>query len=319
MGRVPRPGRVLAATLALLATVIPAGCSGDGELSGPLRIAAGSTGGIYYSYAHALARVADREMPDTRPRVLVTSASIENLRLVADGRAEVGFTLADSAAEAVAGRGRFARRQPVRALARLYDNYLHLVVRADAPIRRLADLRGRVVSLGEVGSGTELTATRLLDSAGIAAHVRPVRLELLDAAQALRDGEIEAFFWSGGLPTGPVAALAREPGVALVPLADHAPRMRRHYGDFYAEATVPASAYGLGAALPTIAVPNYLVVHASMPDEHAYALTRMLFDHQSDLARAHASGRLLNLRSAIATYPLRLHPGARRYYRETNR
>lgn len=303
----------------MVAVIAPAGCSADDEPRGRLRIAAGSTGGIYFQYAQALAGVAEREMPGVDASVRVTSASIENLRLVADGKAEVGFSLADSAAQAVTGRSPFARRQPVRALARLYDNYVHLVVRANSAVESVGDLRGRTVSLGELGSGTELTASRLLAVAGVASDVDPVRLELLDAAAALRDGEIDAFFWSGGLPTEPVSDLADGPGIRLLPLAGLAPAMRARFGDYYAEASVPASAYGLGSAVPTIAVPNYLVVHPAMRDDLAYRLTRTLFDRRPALARAHASGRLLNLRSAIATYPVRLHPGARRFYRETNR
>jgi uncharacterized protein len=314
-----RPPRRLGAALLglLLVAGAQAGCTGDEGPAGRLRIAAGSTGGIYHAYAHALSDVSRETMPGLRPSVLTTSASIENLRLVADRRAEVAFTLADSAAEAVHGTAPFARRQPVRALARLYDNYVHLVVRADGPVRELADLRGRDVSVGAAGSGTELTAARLLTVAGLAERTRTVRLGLLESAAALREGQVDAFFWSGGLPTPTVTELSASPGVRLLPLVGMTQRMRNRFGDFYSEATVPASSYALGESVPTIAVPNYLVVRTSMGDDLAYRLTRLLFDRQPALARAHAAGRQLNLRAAISTYPVPLHPGARRYYRET--
>ncbi|MGH8869123.1 MAG: TAXI family TRAP transporter solute-binding subunit [Actinomycetes bacterium] len=314
-GPARRAGAALAGLLLLVAA--SPGCGSDDEPSGRLRIAAGSAGGIYLAYAHALADVTKREMPGVRPSVLSTSASIENLRLLTDGQAEVAFSLADSAAEAVEGDTPFGRPQPVRALARLYDNYVHLVVPTDSPIRTLADLRGREVSVGPDGSGTELTAARLLTVAGLTQDTRTTRLGLIDSAEALRTGDVDAFFWSGGLPTPEVTELSQGSGVRLVPLVEMTQQMRNRYGDFYSEATVPASAYGLGESVPTIAVPNYLVVQRSMDDELAYRLTRLLFEQQAALARAHAAGRQLYLRSAISTYPVPLHPGARRYYRQT--
>jgi TRAP transporter TAXI family solute receptor len=125
-----------------------------------LVIATGGQGAVYYAYGQGLARTAREHLPGAEPKVVATAASVANLSLVADGKADVAFTLADAAALAYAGKPPFTRREPVVALARLYENYTHLVVPADSEIRRLPDLRGRVVSVGAAGSGTELIATR---------------------------------------------------------------------------------------------------------------------------------------------------------------
>jgi TRAP transporter TAXI family solute receptor len=292
-----------------------AGCGERAAHSWRLVIATGDEGAVYYAYGQGLARVARKHLPGAEPTVIATAASVENLRLVADGEADVAFTLADSAALAYAGKPPFTRREPIVALARLYENYTHLVVRADSRIRHLPDLRGRVVSIGAAGSGTELIATRLLTAAAIAKGVRVRRQQVADSAAALRSGRIDAFFFSGGLPTGTIADLARATPIRLVDLGDWVKPLGERYQDFYEERSIPASTYGLTGPVRTIGVPDYLVVNRAMPADRAYALTRMLFEQKSALATAHQEALHLNLRAAISTYPLPLHPGAVRYYR----
>lgn len=307
-------------TVVVIAVVLA--CAGCGERtahSWRLVIATGGQGAVYYAYGQGLAHAARGHLPGAEPTVLPTAASVENLRLVADGRADVAFTLADSAALAYEGRPPFAGREPVVALARLYENYTHLVVPAGSAIRTLRDLRGRVVSIGAAASGTELLATRLLRAAGVEATVRVRRLQVTDSAAALRSGRIEAFFFSGGLPTGTIAELAQVMPIRLIDLGDYVGRLGERYQAFYEERSIPASTYGLTGPVRTIGVPNYLVVNRAMPADRAYALTRMLFEQRDALARAHPEALHLNLRAAISTNPLPLHPGAVRYYRAAKR
>lgn len=307
---------------AVLLASVTAGCGGE-RAAHPWRlvIATGGRGGVYYAYGQGLARVARAHLPDANPQVVSTAASVENLRMVASGRADVAFTLADSAALAFEGRPPFSARVPVVALARLYENFTHLVVAADSSIHRLRDLRGRVVSVGASGSGTELIATRLLQAAGIDPEkgIRTRRLAVADAATALRDGHVDAFFFSGGLPTEAIAELARETPIRLIDLGDYAEPLGQRYRAFYEERSIPASTYGLRTPVRTVGVPNYLVVNSAMPEERAYTLTRLLFTQRDALALAHPEALHLNPRAAISTDPLPLHPGAIRYYRAAKR
>ncbi|WP_433477948.1 TAXI family TRAP transporter solute-binding subunit [Spirillospora sp. CA-142024] len=309
-------GVVAAGVLAVLA-----GCGGAAAAPWRLVIATGGREGVYYAYGQGIAKAARERLPEAKPQVISTGASVENLRLVGEGRADVAFALADSAALAFEGRPPFAAREPVVALARLYENYTHLVVPADSGIRRLPDLKGRVVSLGAAGSGTELIATRLLTVAGVDPKqgVRVRRLQVGDAADALRGGHVDAFFFSGGLPTGAIADLARTMPIRLIDLSAYVEPLERRYRAFYEERSILASTYGLAGQVRTIGVPNYLVVNASMPEERAYRLTRLLFTRRDELAAAHPEALHLNRRSAVSTYPLPLHPGAMRYYREAKR
>lgn len=300
--------------------LLTAGCGDDkpGYRRGSLTIATGGRGGVYFAYGQGIAAEVNDRLGGVEATVVSTAASVDNLAMVGDGRAQLGFTLADSAALAVEGQPPFTAKQEVRALARLYDNYTHLVVRAESPVRSVADLRGRVVSTGATGSGTEVIATRLLAVNGIdeTAGITRRRLDIDESAESLRKGEIDAFFWSGGLPTAAVSELAAAAPIRLIELASWVDELRERYGEFYSERSIPASAYRQEVDVATIGVPNYLVVHASMDDGLAYRLTDLLFASQSSLVRAHEVAGQLNRRGAIATAPVPLHPGAMRYYRD---
>jgi TRAP transporter TAXI family solute receptor len=315
---VTRRALLSAACLAGLNSLI--GCQSDPPTA-HLRIATGGQGGVYYAYGKGIADVVGQRLPWLRPEVLVTAASIENLRLVAGGQAEAGFTLADSAALAEFGQPPFAAPLALVALARLYDNYLHVVVRSDGPAESLDQLGGRRVSVGASGSGTELIADRLLGVAGmdVDRDLEVSRLGVDDSAAALAAGRIDAFFFSGGIPTAAIATLARTAPIRLVDVGGLVPALRQRFGEVYAERTIPASSYLLGGPVTTVGVPNYLVVAETMDERLAYDLIRVMFAERERLAQAHPEGRRLDRGSAINTYPLGLHRGAERYYREAKR
>ena len=308
----------------LLCSLSSAGCgTGASRPSSRfLSIATGGSGGVYYPYGGGLAKVLNEGLSDVRATAEVTAASVDNMKLIRDGRADVAFTLADTLADAVAGRGAFdGRPVPAVSLAVLYSNYTQIITLASSGIRRVADLRGRTVSTGSPGSGTEVTALRLLTAAGVdpARDVRRQGLGASESADALKDGKIDAFFWSGGLPTAAVQDLSHTSGITirLVPSAELIPALRREHGDLYFELQIPAGAYpGVDLAVPVVGVANVLVVNRSMPDALAYDITRLLFEHQPELAAIHPEARNLTLATAVKGSPAPYHPGAARWYRE---
>ena len=302
---------------AFLATVAcaVAACRRDaGYPAGQLRIATGGQGGVYFVYGQGIAGAVRLDLPGLIATVLVTGASVDNLRMISDGTAELGFCLADSAAAALAGATPFTSALPIAALARLYENYLHVVVPVAGPAQRLADLAGGRVCVGAAGSGTEVIANRLLEVAGLG--VEAVHLGVDDSARELSAGRIDGFFFSGGLPTSAIGALAKAKSIRLLGVADLVPKLRNVYGEFYTERTIPASAYDLAEPVSTVGVANYLAVGSSFDEELAYRLTRLLFQRRELLASAHPEARRLDRATAISTYPVPLHPGAVRYYRE---
>jgi TRAP transporter TAXI family solute receptor len=297
---------VSAAALAVAVLLGMPACAEPEPVTVRLEIATGSRTGVYYVFGEAYKKIINRELPHVRAEVLVTTASAQNVQLVGDGRVQLGFTQADILP---------TTGNRIRAVARVYDDLLHLVARAGGPVRELADLRGRTVSVGAPGSGTAITANRLLDVAELAGDQVNVRQLSLDAsAEALRKGEIDAFFFSGGPPVKAIEQLVDDTPIRLVELGDWTEALRVRYSEVYVGRDIPSSVYGLDP-ISTVADPNYLVVGADLPDDLVYELTRLLIEHRDELGVAHPAAGRLNPQSAIATAPLMLHPGAARYYR----
>lgn len=280
-----------------------------------LTIGAGGSRGVYHALGGALADVWQQRLDlRHRPSVLTTAGSVENVTLLTAGQADVVFAQSDVAATAMT-RSTPHGRVP-RALARVYDDALQVVVPAESPIARLADLRGRRVSIGAENSGVRVIVDRLLTTAGISGErdLRASQLGIDESVAALRDGLIDAFFWSGGLPTGGVADLAARRPIRLLDLGDVLSDFRREH-PVYDVGSVPAGTYDIPEPVTTLLVRNFLLVTSAMPDDLAEALVAGVFAERERLVQASTAGRAIDRRAAIGTQPVPLHPGAVRYYR----
>ncbi|WP_238412094.1 TAXI family TRAP transporter solute-binding subunit [Saccharothrix deserti] len=296
-----------------LATLSLSACGDDFDQV-KLTMAAGSPGGVYHELSTVLADAWSRDPGIPRPQVANTAGSVDNLGRLRANQAQVGFSAADAAEKAQ----KESKGHKLLALARMHDDYLQVVVRDDLPVTKLADLKGLRVSVGASNSGVKLIAERLLESAGISpgSDLKVQYMDLQTSADAMRDGALDAFFWSGGVPTGPVTTLATTVKVRMLDLGDVLPKLRQTY-QVYGSATLPASAYQLdGGPVVTLVVRNFLLVNDTMSDDVAEALVRGLFQAQPDLVAASPVARSIEVRSAIETTPIELHPGAMRYYRD---
>lgn len=289
-----------------------------------ISIATGNTGGVYYPYGGAVARLISAHAPGVQATAEVTGASVDNLKLMQLGKVDIAFTLADTLAEAVGGRGPFATTGSIgsiRTLAVLYTNYTHVVARPDLGIRTVADLRGRVVSVGSPGSGTELIADRVLRSAGIDPRSGITRqaLSVGESAGAFKDGKLDAFFWSGGVPTPAVQDLAATPGVrwALLRNDDLIAIMTRDYGTgLYSPVAIPSSAYqGMKDDVGAIGVKNLLVASSSLDDDLVERILAVLFERKDELVAAHPEARHLERPSTFEGVPAPYHSGAIKFYK----
>lgn len=311
--------RVGAVLLGLLVAVSLAGCSGpDRSDRVSVTIATGGTQGVYYSYGVGLAEQIERSGTAPRASAITTEGSLANIRLVASGQAQFGFCAADAAADAATGRSNFAGDpQPIRAVARLYDDYIHLVVPAASLLQQPADLRGQRVAIGSAGSGTALIATRILYAAGLTptVDVATSPLGLDDAISALRGGTIDAFFWSGGLPTAGISDLATTTPLRLLSLTSVVDALRTVYGSTYRVARVPAGTYPGVEPVTALALANYLITNVDADDGLVADVTRLLQDQRTAIATIAPIAATFDLRSAIFTSPVELHPGAIRYFR----
>ncbi len=309
---------------AMLGTLL-GGCGApQGGGTTRLSIATGNTGGVYYPYGGGLAKVISASIPGVEATAEATNASVDNLMLLQQGKVDIAFSLADTLSDAVEGKGAFASAGKVsaRTLAVLYPNYTHLATVEGKGIERIGDLKGKVVSTGSPSSGTEVIALRVMRAAGLDPDkdIRRQGLSVNASVEAIKDGKIDAFFWSGGLPTASILDLASTIGVTakLIPNDDVLGGLQSTFGaSLYTRLAIPASTYpGITVDLPVIAVANALVVSATMTDQLAYDLTRILFEKKSELAAIHAEAAKLDLAAALVGSPAEFHPGAIRFYRE---
>jgi TRAP transporter TAXI family solute receptor len=266
--------------------------------------------------------VLSKALPGVEATAEVTSASVDNVKLVAAGKADIAFTLADTAADGLQGVGKFKEKAPIRALAVLYANKSQWVTIEGTGIQKMHDLKGRRVGTGAPGSGTEIIALRILEAYGIdpAKDVTREKLSVAESVNALRDRKIDAFFWSGGVPTAAVTDLAATPGVKIK-LLDHAdaiPAMVKKYGPLYVKGTIPAGSYPGQARDAQVAdVWNLLVVNEKMDEKLAHDAAKAVFEHKDELAGVHSEAKNLDLANQYrAGSAVPFHPGAARYFAE---
>jgi TRAP transporter TAXI family solute receptor len=252
-----------------------------------------------------------------------TQGSLENIRLVNSGQLESGFAQADLAGWAYSGSELFGTEGPMpelRAIGSLFPEALHIVVRADSDIRTIADLKGKRVALGSLGSGTVANARVLLDAAGFKEgdidrkYVRPVQ-----AAEEIKAGTLDAFFLAGGAPVPVIRELATTTSIRLVPIDGAvAEALERRFG-FYRITEIPADAYpGIAAATPSVGFQALWIVSAKADPDLVYEITKSLWNEATKrlLAGIDPLGKTVRLSDALTGLSLPLHPGAERFYRE---
>jgi TRAP transporter TAXI family solute receptor len=287
------------------------------EVSGDTRvsIATGNATGVYFSLGNAFAeQVSDATAGKVKATAAETGASVQNIQQLVSGTYQVAFSLADTAADAVEGKGSFdGEEQPVQALSRIYPNYTQVIVRNDAGIATIADMRGKRVSTGSPGSGTEVIANRLLEAAGLnpSADVSAQRLDLTKTVDGMKDGSIDALFWSGGLPTPGITDLftSARNDVTFLDITPELPKMQE-ISQVYEEGVIPAATYGLPADAKTIVVPNMLLVRDDVDANVACVLTKTLFERQPQLAEVVGAAKGIELANARNTEPVPLNRGA---------
>jgi TRAP transporter TAXI family solute receptor len=294
---------------------------GQSSPSGKLTLSTGSHSGVYQRYGVLLKDALARDMPDMAIDLRTSEGSQQNLERLASGEAD--FTIATADAVAKYKREGLAGAARLRGCARLYDDYVQLVVPRDSPVRSVADLRGKVVGVGQDGSGIRLVADRLMKAAGIdpAQDITALPSGINVAPGQLEKGRIDAFFWSGGLPTNTVQKLSERFPVRLVALEPELVSKLHASGDttsYYRSAVMPADAYPQaqgGLPVETVAVANLLVTTDRMSAAQTEGFTRTVIRSRDRIGNTVHPAQLVDLRTAVYTDPLPLHEGARRYYR----
>jgi hypothetical protein len=223
---------------------------------------------------------------------------------------------------AYAGKGPFTRGKVgnLRAIAKLYPEYLHVVVRGDLPIRSFADLRGRRVGLDTDGSGTRIMAQAVLPQVGLKLGDMTTRaITVSGAADQMRAGRIDAFAFTSGIPAESILRLADDTPLRLLSISPAiAARITKSGRPGLYSSTIPANIYGDNPATPTVATDALWVVAAEVDSDLVYQLVRSLWhpNNRRLLDAGHPVGRSMQPDAALNGLTIPLHPGAERYYRE---
>jgi TRAP transporter TAXI family solute receptor len=276
-------------------------------------IATGNATGVYFALGNAYAEQLAATGGKVKATASETGASVQNIQQLVAGEFDVAFALADSAADAVNGTNSFTAKQPVQALARIHTNYTQVIVRKASGIKDVAGMKGKRVSTGSPKSGTEVIANRVLAAAGLdpAKDIQAQRLDLVKTVDGVKDGSIDALFWSGGLPTPGITDLLTTSAdqVEFLDITTLLPDLKK-INPVYETGAIPAATYKTPADVPTIVVPNLLLVRDNLDANVACVLTKVLFDRKPQLEQANAAAKEITLDKARKTEPVVLHRGA---------
>ncbi|WP_207890520.1 TAXI family TRAP transporter solute-binding subunit [Rubrobacter taiwanensis] len=308
---------LLPALAMMLLACQPPGGGGEGEELF-VTIATGGQSGNYYPIGGSLASLYEDELGATTT-VEATGASVDNINLLDEGRAEMALVQADAASQAYAGEGPF--EEPVdsfSAVASLYPQYVQVITIAGSGVETMEDLAGKRVSVGAPNSGVELNARAVTGAFGLSYEdFSPQYLSYSETIDGMRNGNIDAGFFTSGIPNPSVTDLSTTDEVRVVPLEGEGVQNLLNDYDYYSEAIIPAGTYeDQEEDVPTVTFANLLVVSNELDEDTVYELTRTMWENIERIQQTNAAAREITLETAQDGIPIELHPGAERYYSE---
>jgi len=289
-------------------------------------ISTGGTGGTYYPLGGILAQALTEKVPEVVTTAQAGQASVANCNLIRDKQIESAFVQSNVAYNAYAGLEQFKEKpaKNLRFIASLYPETIQIVARADAGIKTVKDIKGKRVVPGDRGSGTEVDAQNVLSAYDLWDGKSYKGLASVDwlgfsgAAQRLQDKQADVAFITAGWPTAAIQELAISAKVMVVPIEEAKIRELTKKFPFYSKIIIPKGTYkDQNKDVATITTMAQWVVGAEVPDEVVYKLTKALWETgAAKMANAHAQGKNVQIKTALAGMAIPLHPGAEKYYKE---
>ncbi len=301
---------------------------GDKEVAAPAEgltndgnyvFASGGTSGTYYPLAGAIATMVNAQV-GVNATVQSTGASKENVMLISQDEADFGIIQNDVLDYAYTGTGLFAESGKVEGLATvasIYPEVVQVVVAADSGIDTIADLKGKKVSIGDAGSGVEQNALQVLEAYGLSVDDISVnRLSFKESGSAFKDGQLDAFFVTAGVPNTAITELAVTRALKLIDITGaEADALKEQYS-FYTDVVIPKDVYKTENDITTLAVRALIVCRDDMSEQEVYDFTKAIYENLEPLGESYAKAKEFKLEDAILGVTVPLHPGAQKYFDE---
>jgi len=276
-------------------------------------------GGSFYPIGSGLARIL--KLPDTRVDSKITNGSADNMNLLRTGIIDIAISSADLAYEISQGKNKDIEKVPACNIATLYSSFVYIIALEGSGINKVEDMKNKRVSVGEVGSSTEIIADRILEAAGLDAKkdIKRLNLQTFSNINAMSDKNIDAFFSWGSFSSNLIIELINYQSIKFkfIDGSQYVDKIVAIHGPIYSKVTLPKDAYkGLNQDVLGIGGSNVLLVSEDMNEQIAYNITKSIFDNLPEIQKMHIETKRFNLQSAVADSPLPYHPGAIKFYKE---
>jgi len=281
-----------------------------------ISILTGGTGGTYYPLGGSFAKII-KDATGIEANAETSGASAENMTTLKKGDAEFAFSQTDIASYANEGKLMFKdnKVENVKAIATLYPETIQIVTTKKSGIKSVEDLKGKKVSVGAPGSGTNPNAEQILEVHGLTFNdIKKQDLSFDESTEGIQNGTIDAAFVTAGTPTGAVESLSATEDIVIIPIAqDNIEALIKKY-PYYIKDEIPAGTYGLESAASTVAVQAMLVARIDLSEKVVYDITKAIFENIDKVT--HAKGKLIKVENALNGVGIDVHPGAKKYFDE---
>lgn len=319
-------GRAILFLLAAVFAAGAAGCGSGGKQPGQagkakeLLFATGGTAGTYYPLGGAIAQVWNEKVPGVHVTVQATGASVENIRLLSKGEADLALAVNNVADDAYNGKGEF-KDKPVKnfqAVGIVYPEVIQVIVRADSDLKTIADLKGKKVAVGPAGSGTEYTTRIILKAYGITYNdITPIYATYADAVDQFKDKHLDAVFNMLAVPASAIQDVATMQKIRFLEITGQEAKQLLKEVPFFSEFEIPANSYpGQDRPVPTLTLNSALYVRSDLDPDTVYNLCKVLYENKDAIGKNNAVGNQIDIKRATSGITTPFHPGAEKYLKE---
>jgi TRAP transporter TAXI family solute receptor len=284
-----------------------------------ISVGTGGTGGIYYPYGGGVAEIWSKNVKGVKAVAEVTGASVENVKLAHKGETVIGEVMGDVAVAGFKGLSKFkGKKYDILSMAIMYPNLLQVVTLKKNGITDIEQVKGKKISSGSPGSGTNFMAEAVLKALGVPLDsYKDSRLSFTETANALRDGTIDVGFWSVGPGTSSILDLATTHDIHIISFTPQQQKKILGTNKEYSAVDLAGGVYkGVGRAVPTIGLWNVMICQASLKEDLVYKLVKALYENQGYLLKIHPSASYTTAENAVKYSPIPLHPGTIKYLKE---